>query len=303
VSNRAVNWTKLKEYIRWGIRFLDDVIEVNNFPLPQIQDMTLANRKIGLGVMGFADLLIRLGIPYNSKEAVTFAQSLMRFIRKESLHACAGLAAERGTFPNFSRSIYARKNLPLRNATVNTVAPTGTVSIIAGCSSGIEPLFAISFIRHVLSGTELFEVHPLFAQVAKNRGFYSKELVGRIAQSGSLQKIKGVPRDVQRIFVTAFDVTPRQHLEIQAAFQRYTDNSVSKTVNLPHEATVEDVKKIFLLAQKLRCKGITIYRYGSKEEQVLSFGHREKGHPLGSNDLLAVASEYAGGCASGSCLF
>jgi ribonucleoside-diphosphate reductase alpha chain len=303
VKDHSVDWEKLREYTHWGIRFLDDVVEVNRFPLPQIQEITFANRKVGLGVMGFADLLIRLGIPYNTKQAVDFAQTLMRFIHKESLEASAALARERGVFPNFQKSIYAKNNLRLRNATVNTVAPTGTISIIAGCSSGIEPLFAVSFIRNVLSGTELFEVNPLFEEVAKTRGFHSKELVGRVAQSGSLQMLEEIPRDVKRIFVTTFDVSPRQHLEVQAAFQRYSDNSVSKTINLPSEATVEDVKKIYLLAYKLKCKGITIYRYGSKEEQVLSLGYREKDHPSVQSDWIAVQSEYSGGCASGACPF
>jgi ribonucleoside-diphosphate reductase alpha chain len=303
VKGQTVDWEKLREHTHWGIRFLDDVIEVNRFPLPQIQKITLANRKVGLGVMGFADLLIRLDIPYHSKEAVSFARTLMRFIHKESLLASAALARERGVFPNYNKSIYANNHLKLRNATVNTVAPTGTISIIAGCSSGIEPLFAVSFIRNVLSGTELFEVNPIFEEMAKTRGFYSKELIGRVAQSGSLQAVEGIPRDIKRIFVTAFDVTPRQHLEVQAAFQRYSDNSVSKTINLPSEATVEDVKKIYLLAYKLNCKGITIYRYGSKEEQVLSLGYREKGQPLVQSDLIAVESEYSGGCAFGTCAF
>jgi len=227
----------------------------------------------------------------------------MRFIHKESLLASAALARERGVFPNYNKSIYANNHLKLRNATVNTIAPTGTISIIAGCSSGIEPLFAVSFIRNVLSGTELFEVNPIFEEMAKTRGFYSKELIGRVAQSGSLQAVEGIPRDIKRIFVTAFDVTPRQHLEVQAAFQRYSDNSVSKTINLPTEATVDDVRKIYLLAYKLNCKGITIYRYGSKEEQVLSLGYRERGQPILQSDLIAVESEYSGGCASGICSF
>jgi ribonucleoside-diphosphate reductase alpha chain len=227
----------------------------------------------------------------------------MRFIHKESLEASAALARERGVFPNFHKSIYAKNNLRLRNATVNTVAPTGTISIIAGCSSGIEPLFAVSFIRNVLSGTELFEVNPLFEEEAKTRGFHSKELIGRVAQSGSLQTLEGIPKDVKRIFVTTFDVSPRQHLEVQAAFQRYSDNSVSKTINLRSEATVEEVKKIYLLAYKLKCKGITIYRYGSKEEQVLSLRYREKDRPSVQSDLIAVQSEYSGGCASGACPF
>jgi len=193
LKGNGVDWEKLKERIAWGIRFLDDVIEVNNFPFPQIRDITFANRKIGLGVMGFADLLIRLEIPYNSAEAIDFAERLMGFIHKESLKASQSLAAERGVFPNYEKSIYAKKGLRVRNATVNTIAPTGTISIIAGCSSGIEPLSAISFVRNVLSGTKLFEVNPHFEDIAKSRGFYSKELIAEIAQSGSLEKIKEIP--------------------------------------------------------------------------------------------------------------
>jgi ribonucleoside-diphosphate reductase alpha chain len=303
VSGREVDWEKLKERIAWGIRFLDDVIEVNKFPLPQIRDITFANRKIGLGVMGFADMMIRLGIPYNSAKAIDIAERLMRFIHKESLKVSQSLGAERGVFPNYKKSIYAKKGLRVRNATVNTIAPTGTISIIAGCSSGIEPLFAISFVRNVLSGTKLFEVNPLFEEMAEARGFYSNELIAEIAQSGSLQKIKGIPMDVKRMFVTAFDVTPQEHVQVQAAFQKYTDNSVSKTINLPADATVDDVSKIYLLAYKAKCKGITIYRYGSKKDQVLSFGYKKTEAQAEVSGPVFVDSEYSGGCATGACPF
>lgn len=302
VKGGEVDWKKLREQIAWGIRFLDDVIEVNKFPLPRIREMTFANRKIGLGVMGFADLLIRLGIPYDSAEAFRFAERLMRFIRKESLNASQSLARERGVFPNYEKSIYTKMGLRVRNATVNTIAPTGTISIIAGCSSGIEPLFAISFVRNVLSGTKLFEVDTHFEEVARARGFYSKEQIAEIAHVGSLQKIKGIPEDVKRTFVTAFDVTPREHLQIQAAFQKYTDNSVSKTINLPAHATMEDVRKIYLLAHKFMCKGITIYRYGSKKDQVLSFGS-PKEEPSEVRGPVFADSEYSGGCATAACIF
>lgn len=292
-----VDWSKLSDRIEWSIRFLDDVIEVNKFPLPEIKKITLQNRKIGLGVMGFADMLILLGVPYNSKQAVKFAKKLMRFIHRESLQASVELAKIRGVFPNFKKSIYAKKNIRLRNATVNTIAPTGTISIIVGCSSGIEPLFAISFTRHVLSGAKLFEINSLFEKLAMVRKLYSDRIMIEIAKRGSLQKIRGIPSDIKKIFITAFDVTPKEHLYIQAAFQKYTDNSVSKTVNLPHEARVEDVKKIYLAAHKLKCKGITIYRYGTKKEQVLSFSEQagRKGK------LVTAASEYSGGCASEVC--
>lgn len=247
--------------------------------------------------MGFADTLILLGLSYNSGKAVDFAARLMRFMRKESLKSFWELAKIRGVFPNFRKSVYAVNNFCLRNATVNTIAPTGTISIIAGCSSGIEPLFAISFTRNVLSGTRFFEINLLFEKLAKERGFYSDELMLEIARRGSVQDIAVVPADIKRKFITAFDVTPQEHLYVHAAFQKYTDNSVSKTVNLPAESTVEDIKKIYLLAHKLRCKGITIYRYGTKKEQVLSFSGR-----LGkTGKLVAAASEYSGGCASEVC--
>lgn len=303
VRGEDLDWEKLKETISWGIRFLDDVIEVNKFPLPAIKQITMSNRKVGLGVMGFADLLIRLKISYQDKKAITFAQKLMQFVHQESLKASIALAKERGVFPNFSKSIYARRGLRLRNATVNTIAPTGTISIIAGCSSGIEPLFAISYIRNVLSGAKFFEVHPLFEEIAKKHGFYSKDLITEIAQTGSLRKIKGVPREIQKIFVTAFDISPAQHLQVQAAFQKYCDNSVSKTINLPPQATVEDIKKIYLMAYKLKCKGITVYRYGSKEDQVLSLSGPTSSSPVMQKELIMVSSAYAGGCSDDVCLF
>jgi ribonucleoside-diphosphate reductase alpha chain len=303
VKNGKLDWYRLKECIWWGVRFLDNVIEVNNYPLPQIKEVTLANRKIGLGVMGFADTLIKLGISYNSSEAIKFAKKLMHFIHKESLNTSAALAQERGVFPNFKKSIYVKKNLRLRNATVNTIAPTGTISIIAGCSSGIEPLFAISFVRRVLSGTQLFEVNPLFEEVAKERGFYKKKILAQIARDGSIQRIKEIPKDIKKIFVTAFDVKPEHHLQIQAAFQKYTDNAVSKTINLPFEATPEDIKRIYLRAYELKCKGITIYRYGSKKEQVLSFDYKEAIRENKKRNLITANSEYSGGCAVRICPF
>ncbi len=293
VLGNALDWAKLKQTIHWAVRFLDDVIEVNKFALPQIKQMTLRNRKIGLGVMGFADALIKLGIAYDSERAVVFAEKLMRFIRRESLNASVALAKERGVFPNFKQSIYARKGLRLRHATLNTIAPTGSISIIANCSSGIEPLFSISFIRNVLSGTMLFEINPVFEEMLKQKGLYKKELLARISQEGSLRAVKGIPAELKKVFVTAFDVNPQQHLKIQAAFQKYTDNSVSKTINLPYDATVEDVRKIYWQAYSLGCKGITIYRYASKQEQVLSFGQAPNN----------ADNEYLGSCAAGQCVF
>jgi ribonucleoside-diphosphate reductase alpha chain len=297
-GDEAVDWNKLQETIHWCVRFLDDVIDVNRFPMDSIATASRASRKIGLGVMGFADMLIRLGIPYDSSEAVAFARRLMRFIRTASLAASQRLASKRGVFPNFKDSIYAGTGRKLRNATVNSIAPTGTISIIAGCSSGIEPLFAISFVRNVLSGTRLLDANPWFEKVARERGFYSPQLLAEVARYPSLRTVNGIPRDVKRLFVTAFDVPPRQHLEIQAAFQRYTDNAVSKTINLPAEATVDDVQDIYLAAWKLHCKGITIYRYGSKPQQVLSVGQAE----MAGFDETAV-SDFSGRCAAGECDF
>jgi ribonucleoside-diphosphate reductase alpha chain len=303
VKDGRPDWERMADTIRWGVRFLDDVIEVNNFPLPEIREITRANRKIGLGVMGFADMLIRLGIPYNSREAELFARKLMAFIRRESMRTSVQLAAERGVFPNYGKSIFGRRNLPVRNATVNTVAPTGTISIIAGCSSGIEPLFAISFVRNVLSGTRLFEINPIFEKVARARGIYKREILAEIARWGTLRGIRGIPRDIKRVFVTAFDVEPEQHLRIQAAFQEHCDNSVSKTINLPAESTIDDVRNIYLAAHRLKCKGITIYRYGSRAEQVLSFRGADGGPVILEEDLVAADSEFAGGCMTGTCTF
>jgi len=304
VKNGSVEWEKLKDRIHWAVRFLDDVIEVNRYPLSQIKDITFANRKIGLGIMGFADFLIKLGISYTSEKSVQMAEELMKFFHQESLDASAALAEERGVFPNYEKSVYPAKNdLRLRNATVNTVAPTGTISIVAGCSSGIEPLFALSFVRNVLSGTKLFETHPLFERELHRRGLYSRELMARVGQRGSIQEIEELPSELKRIFITSFDVSPEQHLRIQAAFQKFTDNSVSKTINLPFDATVEDVRNIYLMAHQLKCKGITIYRYGTKKNQVLSFDARAGEERQREVGFISAASEYAGGCPSGLCPF
>ena len=303
VDGNVPDWRKLAETVRWGIRFLDDVIEVSRHPLPRIEQITRANRKVGLGVMGFADMLIKLGMPYNAPEALDLAEKLMRFIRKESLAASAGLARERGTFANFRKSIYAKDGLKLRNATVNTIAPTGTISMIAGCSSGIEPLFALSFMRNVLSGTRLFEVNPLFEQAARKVSVYSEQLLGEIARKGSVQGIRAVPAELKKLFVTAFDIDADNHLAVQAAFQKYTDNAVSKTINLPQDATVEDVRHIYLAAHKLRCKGITIYRYGSKVDQVLSIGRGPEGSRRSYVGPVTAGAEYSGGCVAGTCFF
>jgi ribonucleoside-diphosphate reductase alpha chain len=303
VNRSTVEWDKLKETIWWGVRFLDDVVEVNRYPLLEIREMTHANRKIGLGVMGFADMLVKLGVPYSDEEALRLGSKVMKFFRQESINASQSLAEERGVFPNYQKSIYPKKNLSLRNATLNTVAPTGTISIIAGCSSGIEPLFALNYVRNVLSGRRLFEMNPLFEEELQKRGLYSKELVAEVGKFGSIQEISELPPELKKVFVTAFDISPEQHLKIQAAFQKYTDNSVSKTINLPPDATVEDVRSIFLLAHELKCKGITIYRYGTKKNQVLSFDTRTAEESGEDFDFITAASEYSGGCHSGLCPF
>jgi len=303
VENGRIMWDSLKDRIWWGVRFLDNVIEVNKYPFSQIREVTLANRKIGLGVMGFADMLIKLGISYASQEAVQTGLKVMKFFHDQSVKASQFLAQERGVFANYKRSIYASHGLKLRNATINTVAPTGTISMVAGCSSGIEPLFALSYVRNVLSGTRLFETHPLFEQELRQRGLYSKELMAKVGKMASIQSLEEIPTDLRNIFITSFDVTPEQHLKIQAAFQKYTDNSVSKTVNLPSDATIEDVRNIYFLAHKLKCKGITIYRYGTKKDQVLSFDLRAGEGRRGEESFISADSEYSGGCLSGMCPF
>jgi ribonucleoside-diphosphate reductase alpha chain len=301
VKGNTIDWEALKQCIWWGVRFLDDVIEVNKYPLPQIKEITFANRKIGLGVMGLADMLIKLGIPYTDPQALTTAETLMQFFHQEALNASMRLAQERGTFPNYEKSIYPAMNLKLRNATVNTVAPTGTISIICGCSSGIEPLFALSYVRNVLAGAKLFEMHALFSSELRQRGLYTKELMAEIGKSGSIQQLNEIPEDLRKLFVISFDVSADQHLKVQAAFQKYADNSVSKTINLPPDASIEDVAHIYLLAHELKCKGITIYRYGTKENQVLTFGTEDWEEE--AEELITADSEYSGGCFSGTCVF
>jgi ribonucleoside-diphosphate reductase alpha chain len=299
VEDGRIDWEKLKEIVRNAVCFLDNVIDVNRFPLKEIEEVTRANRKIGLGVMGFADMLINLGVPYDSEKALRLAEKVMEFITEEARKKSVELGEEKGSFPNFDRSVWKDKYHAMRNAAITTIAPTGSISIIAGCSSGIEPLFAIAFMRKVLEGTRLFEINPLFEMMAKEKGFYSAGLLEEIASTGSVQGIKEVPEDVKRVFVTALDIDPMWHVRMQAAFQKHTDNAVSKTVNLPQNATVKDVEKVFRLAYKLKCKGITVYRYGSKPEQVLNIGEIK----TEKKRFISAESEYAGGCPTKTCPF
>ncbi len=271
VLKKKVDWEKLRKTVRVAVNFLDNVIDANNFPLEKTKEITLGNRKIGLGVMGWADMLIKLRIPYNSEEAINLADKVMGFINQQAKISSHQLALDRGVFPNFSGSIYdtQKEEDRVRNATRTTIAPTGTISLIAGCSAGIEPLFAISYLRKTPQ-FELLEVNPLFEEVAREENFYTPELMKNIAQRGSIQDLDEVPENIKKIFVTAVDLSPEDHVRMQATFQKHTNNAVSKTVNFHHTATVEDVVKVYQLAYELGCKGITIYRDGSKDDQVLN---------------------------------
>ena len=271
-KNGAIDWARLGSVTEMAVHFLDNVIDMNRYTLPQIEAMTKANRKIGLGVMGFADLLVQLGIPYNDLEALRVAEGVMAFIHDRGRKASRELALKRGSFPNFERSVLKNRWDAMRNATVTTIAPTGTISIIAGASSGIEPIFALAFKRHVLDGKELVEVNPLFEAMAKQEGFFSEALLKRIAETGYIEDGVEVPERIRKLYITAHDITPEDHIRMQAAFQKYTDNAVSKTVNFSHDATVEDVAKVYRLAYELGCKGVTIYRDRSRSEQVLYKG-------------------------------
>jgi ribonucleoside-diphosphate reductase alpha chain len=269
-----LDWDGLERVVRLSVRFLDDVIDANPYPLPEIDASVKANRRIGLGVMGWADLLFDLGIPYDSDEALSLAGEVMRFIEEKGHDESARLAEERGPFPSWPRSIY-RDERPLRNSTVTTIAPTGTISIIANCSSGIEPVFALAF-SHIVGDRHLTFVNPIFERVAKGRGFYSDELMRVVAERGTVRGLTGIPDEVQRVFVTAHEVGTDWHVRMQAAFQQHTDNGVSKTINLPHSATEEDIARAYLLAYEVGCIGITVFRDGCKGHQVLHVGTKKK---------------------------
>ncbi|HOQ87649.1 MAG TPA: vitamin B12-dependent ribonucleotide reductase [Phycisphaerae bacterium] len=277
-----VDWDGLRECVHVATRFLDNVIDANNYPLPQIEAMCKGNRKIGLGVMGFADALYKLGVRYSSEAGIAWGERLMRFINDEAHNCSEAVARERGCFPNWKGSIWdTRYNRPMRNAATTTVAPTGTISIIAGCSGGIEPLFSLAFFRNVLKGQEsekkpMVEINPIFEAVARQRGFYSEGLMDQIARDGTLAHIDGIPADVKDVFVCAHDITPEWHVRMQSAFQAHCDSSISKTINFPHDASVEDVDIIYRLAYALRCKGVTVYRDGCRSEQPMALKDSEK---------------------------
>ena len=274
-----IDWEKLKETTHNAVHFLDNVIEVNRYPLLEIERVTKGNRKIGLGIMGFADMLIKINVPYNSRKALMLGKKIMKLIQEEGRKSSAKLAEQRGTFPNFKDSIYNAKDmLKVRNATVTTIAPTGTIGIIAGTSSAIEPLFAVAYTRkHVLGDQELIEVNHIFEEMAKERGFWSKKLVEEISIKGGVQDIKDVPLDIKKIFVTALDIKPEDHMKMQAAFQNHVDNATSKTINFPYSASEEDIKKAYLMSYDLGCKGVTFYRNESRKQQVLNIKGKEQG--------------------------
>lgn len=276
-AREGVDWDELRRVIHLAVRFLDNVIDASRFPLDLITERVRANRKIGLGVMGWADMLFQLGVAYNSQEALDLAEDVMGFLQEEGRLASRQLARERGPFPAFSASLYAQRGMPpQRNATITTIAPTGTLSIIGACSSGVEPLFALCFARNVMDGERLMEVNPYFEAALHATDYHTPELMDAVAACGSIQDMDVLPAELRRVFVTAMDISPEAHLRMQAAFQKYTDNAVSKTVNLPHDATVEDIDHIYRLAYELDCKGVTVYRDGSKAAQVLTTGDGDK---------------------------
>jgi ribonucleoside-diphosphate reductase alpha chain len=278
ISGSEVDWERLAQTVAQAVHFLDNVIDVNRYPLTQIEQTTKGNRKIGLGVMGWASMLYRLGIPYGSAESLELAEQVMSFVDEAARKTSQELAESRGAFPHFQGSVYDRADhLPLRNATRTTIAPTGTISILADCSSGIEPLFSLAFVRRVLDGTEMLEINGIFEETARERGFYSEDLMRRVAQGESIQEMAEIPEDVRRVFLTAHDISPGDHIRMQAAFQKHTNNAVSKTVNFPRSATPEDVAQAYWLAHRLGCKGLTIYRDGARENQVLSTPAQEQG--------------------------
>lgn len=261
---KKINWKRLRYVVRLAVQFLDNVIDLNKFPIPQIKERTQYNRRVGLGVMGFAKMLYKMGIRYGSAQSIEVAEEMMKFISEEGRKMSVELGRARGSFPGFKESIWAKKHDALRNATITSIAPTGTISMIANTSSGIEPTFALAYIKEVMDGTKLYYSEEVFEHILKTRGLYTPELMQKVIEEGSIQNMDEIPKDVKEVFVVAYDVSTDEHVQMQAAFQKYTDLAVSKTINMPPEASVEDVENAYLLAWKLKCKGITIYREGSR---------------------------------------
>jgi ribonucleoside-diphosphate reductase alpha chain len=288
-----IDFNKLEEVVTLAVRFLDNVIDVSTFPLPDIEHMTKANRKIGLGVMGYADLLIKLGIPYDSQEGIDIAKRIMNFIHTVAFRESQQLAKERGSFPNFEKSIYSEKYPMLRNATLTTIAPTGSLSIIAGCSSGIEPLFMLTYERRVLDDDILVEGYPFFVETARHLGFFSEEILEKIAKDGNITQINEIPEEIRQIFTTAHDISPEWHVRMQAAFQTSgVDNAVSKTINFPNDASEADIKEAYMLAYQLGCKGLTVYRSGSRTYDVLSKKGTNEIKPTEDETLVTKKPRY-----------
>jgi len=275
-EDKKVNYEKLGAVTRKAVHFLDNVIDMSKYPLDKITDMVRSNRKVGLGIMGWADMLVQMGIAYNSSQATSLAEEIMKFVHEEAEAASLKLAHSRGAFPNYKGSVPEKKKKKLRNATLTTIAPTGTLSMIAGCSSGVEPLFAIAYTKTVMDNTKLPEVNRYFLEEARERKFYSDDLIMKIGETGNVSHEANVPEDIKKVFVTSHDISPEWHIRMQAAFQKYTDNAVSKTVNFRNDATKEDVNMVYMLAYEMNCKGVTIYRDGSRNEQVLTLSVVDK---------------------------
>jgi ribonucleoside-diphosphate reductase alpha chain len=291
VDQGTINWEKLRKITTVAMHFLDNVIDANTYPLKEIERMTKQHRKIGLGVMGFADLLFQLKIPYDSSQALRIGTQIISFITTVAREKSVELGKQRGSFPQFKNSIWSDQYPSMRNATCTTIAPTGTISIIAGCSSGIEPVFALVFFRDVMDGRRLLEINDYFKLGLIKHDLYSKDFLERIAKTGSIQNTR-LPEKIKKVFVTSLDIHPEVHVRMQARFQKHVDNAVSKTVNLRKTSAQKDVQDIFLLAWKLKCKGITVYRYGSKSEQVLY---------LGTGKPIVIKQGFSGGCPTGFC--
>ncbi len=291
IKDGGIDWERLRRVSRTAVHFLDNVIDMNRYPLPEIGTMTKSNRKVGLGVMGWADMLVELGIGYDSDDAIRLGHEVMGFVHEEAIKASEDLARDRGVFPNWDESTWAARGRRVRNATLTTIAPTGTISIIAGVSSGIEPIFALAFVRNVMDNTELPEAHPALEDVLKRRGLYSEDLMKSIAAVGGLHDMD-VPDDLKKVFVTAHDVSPEWHIRMQAAYQDHVDNAVSKTVNFSSTARPEDVERVYLLAYELGVKGVTIYRDGSRQEQVLNIGEvKRKGAANGEDVQMELGPQ------------